>query len=101
MIERNFRTQNPGIKYSLPATILEQRLLFFSWLPSSFSINSFSEPKVKVIDAKYKCSEKEMCSFFTSWVVWPCKLQDMVAMTGVESFFYVPCLASEDIQKLR
>ena len=57
MIERNFRTQNPGIKYSFPATILEQRLLFFSWLPSSFAINSFSEPKVKVIDAKYKSSE--------------------------------------------
>jgi hypothetical protein len=43
---------------SLPATILEQRLLFFSWLPSSFSINSFSEPIVKVIDTKLKSCKK-------------------------------------------
>ena len=48
---------------NLPATILEQRLLFFSWLPSSFSINSFSEPTVKVIDTKYKSSEQYSLNF--------------------------------------
>ena len=76
---------------SLPATILEQRLLFFSWLPSSFSINSFSEPKVKVIDTKYKIVKEtykdffwENVLFFTSWV----------------DFLYEQCLASGDVQKL-